>query len=127
MYSFGKTPRARSMLFLQRALCGHCAGTVRALCGHCAGTAFYGTSAGFRLQIVSFVSDGAAAAAQPHVKLNIFEIELYQEQPLEHGEPSQPLERRDPATSEKNRVSIEATLGTASRAQSPKQNRNVHS
>ena len=22
-----------------RALCGHCAGTVRALCGHCAGTA----------------------------------------------------------------------------------------
>ena len=21
-----------------RALCGHCAGTVRALCGHCAGT-----------------------------------------------------------------------------------------
>ena len=28
----------KTLCFYNRALCGHCAGTVRALCGHCAGT-----------------------------------------------------------------------------------------
>ena len=30
--------QARTTVKYKRALCGHCAGTVRALCGHCAGT-----------------------------------------------------------------------------------------